>query len=57
MPNSNIYPAVDKIKNKDKETSESKKMKKNTLMQLDSNPHLLSAKNTGLSTRLSWNCD
>ena len=43
-----MYPVVHKIKNKDKETSKSKKMKnKNTLMLLDSNPHLLSAKTQG----------
>ena len=40
-----MYPVVHKIKNKDKETSKSKKkMEKNTKMQLDSNPHLLTAK-------------
>ena len=31
--------------------------KKNTYMLLDSNPHILSAKITRLSTRLSRNCD
>ena len=53
-----MHPVVYKIKYKDKETSKwKKKMEKNTEMQLDSNPHPLSAKNTCLSTRLSWNCE
>ena len=52
-----MYPVVNKIKNKDKETSKSKiKMKKKTLNATGLEPHLLSAKNTLLSTRLSGNC-
>ena len=53
MPHLNKYISMStQIKNKDEQTSKSKKVRKNEKL-LDSNPHLLSAKDSLLSIRLS----
>ena len=45
------------IMNKDEQTNTLKRKKKKNEMLLDSNPHLLGAKDNYLSIRLSRNCD
>ena len=57
MPDSNRYIHVYTNKKKDEQTSKFKRKKKKKEMLLDPNPHLLSAKDSFLSIRLSRNCE
>ena len=52
-----MYPVVHKIKNKDKETSKSKKNEQNYLNATWLEPTSFECLNAQLSTRLSGNCD